>query len=73
MQVKKMGLDVFMLLIPASFLMALIALGVFLWANHNGQFDDLQTPAIRILLDDGSSSEPVSQPATPQTSLKDPA
>ena len=35
-------------------LLALLALGLFLWAIHAGQFDDLETPAIRILLDEES-------------------
>ena len=47
-----MGLDVLFLLIPATLLLAAIALGMFVWAIHSGQFDDLETPAIRILFDD---------------------
>lgn len=47
-----MGLDVLYLLIPASVLLALVALALFVWAIHSGQFDDLETPAIRILFDD---------------------
>lgn len=56
-----MGLDVLYLLIPASVLLALVALGLFIWAIHSGQFDDLETPAIRILFDD----PPVATPAPP--------
>jgi cbb3-type cytochrome oxidase maturation protein len=47
-----MGLDILYVLIPASVLLALGALALFLWAIHSGQFDDLETPAIRILFDD---------------------
>lgn len=47
-----MGLDVLYLLIPASIALALVALALFLWAIHTGQFDDLETPAIRILFDE---------------------
>lgn len=47
-----MGLDVLYLLIPASILLALLALALFLWAIHTGQFDDLETPAVRVLFDD---------------------
>lgn len=49
-----MGLEVLYLLIPASALLAGIALALFLWAMHTGQFDDLETPAIRMLYDDGT-------------------
>lgn len=48
-----MGLEVLYLLIPASIVLALLALTLFLWAIRSGQFDDLETPAIRILFDDG--------------------
>lgn len=51
-----MGLDVLYLLIPASVLLALVALALFVWAIHSGQFDDLETPAIRILFDDAPAS-----------------
>ena len=47
-----MGLEVLYLLIPASIVLALAALALFLWAIRSGQFDDLETPAIRILYDD---------------------
>ena len=47
-----MGLEVLYLLIPVSLLLALAALALFIWAIHTGQFDDLETPAIRILSDE---------------------
>lgn len=53
-----MGLDVLYLLIPASVLLALVALALFVWAIHSGQFDDLETPAIRILFDDAPVPNP---------------
>ncbi len=45
-------MNIFYLLIGVSLLAALIALGAFIWAVRNGQFDDDETPAIRILFDD---------------------
>lgn len=39
-------------LIGCSVLLALIFLGAFFWAQHNGQHEDLYTPSVRILLDD---------------------
>jgi cbb3-type cytochrome oxidase maturation protein len=56
-----MGLEVLYLLIPASILLAVIALGLFIWAIHSGQFDDLETPAIRILFDEGSEDDGLSR------------
>jgi cbb3-type cytochrome oxidase maturation protein len=58
-----MGLEVLYLLIPATVLLAGIALGLFFWAIHSGQFDDLETPAIRILFDEEQGP---SQPGAPE-------
>lgn len=44
-------------LIGCSVTLALIFLGAFFWAQRNGQHDDLYTPSVRILLDDGPESE----------------
>src|SRR5262245_28380477 len=57
-----MGLEVLYVLIPVSVLLALGALVLFLWAIQSGQFDDLETPAIRILFDDA----PAAAPGTPR-------
>jgi len=53
------GLEALYLLIPASIVLAVIALALFIWAIHSGQFDDLETPAIRILFEDGSEPAPL--------------
>jgi cbb3-type cytochrome oxidase maturation protein len=39
-------------LIPIAIALVLLAALAFGWASRNGQFDDLETPAIRILFDD---------------------
>lgn len=39
-------------LIACSVILALVFLGAFFWAHHNGQNDDLYTPSVRILLDE---------------------
>jgi len=68
-----MGLDVLYLLIPASVLLALVALALFIWAIHSGQFDDLETPAIRILFDDSPvvNPAPAAEPDTRSASRPD--
>jgi cbb3-type cytochrome oxidase maturation protein len=38
-------------LIPLAVLLLVVALWGFFWAVRSGQFDDLDTPAVRILLD----------------------
>jgi cbb3-type cytochrome oxidase maturation protein len=39
-------------LIPLAMLLLGFAIWAFFWAVRSGQFDDLDTPAVRILLDD---------------------
>ncbi len=39
-------------LIPLAGLMLIVAVAAFFWAVRSGQFDDLDTPATRILFDD---------------------
>ncbi len=39
-------------LLPLALLIAGIALALFIWAVRSGQYDDLETPALRVLFDD---------------------
>lgn len=48
-------MNIFYLLIGVSLLAALIFLGAFIWAVKSGQFDDNETPSIRILFDDDNT------------------
>ncbi len=38
-------------LIPLAVMLLAVAVWAFFWAVSSGQFDDLDTPALRILLD----------------------
>ncbi|HMM45216.1 MAG TPA: cbb3-type cytochrome oxidase assembly protein CcoS [Candidatus Macondimonas sp.] len=40
------------LLIPLSLVLVALAVAAFFWAVHSGQFDDLDSPAYRMLMDD---------------------
>jgi len=46
------------ILLPVALLLAGAALLVFIWAARAGQFDDLETPALRILHEDAEVSAP---------------
>jgi cbb3-type cytochrome oxidase maturation protein len=48
-------MSVIFVLLPLALLFAAAALGVFLWAALSGQYDDVHTPAVRILYDDESA------------------
>ena len=45
-------MEVMFVLLPVALAFAAGALAVFLWAAKAGQFDDLDTPPLRILVDD---------------------
>jgi cbb3-type cytochrome oxidase maturation protein len=59
-------MNIFYLLIGVSLFAALIFLGAFIWAVKNGQFDDNETPSMRILFDD----EPTAESETDSTNDK---
>ncbi len=54
-------MGVIVLLIIASICVAGLFLFGFLWALKNGQYDDAEGPAVRILFDDGTISTPNSE------------
>ncbi len=45
-------METIFVLLPLALLIAAIAVGSFIWAARTGQFDDLETPAVRILFED---------------------
>lgn len=45
-------MDILYLLIPLSVVLVFIIGAVFWWAVQSGQFEDLEGPAHRILMDD---------------------
>ena len=55
-------MEILILLIPMSVVLALLAAGVFLLMTRQGQFDDLDGPAFSILIDDDDQD-----PAKPES------
>jgi cbb3-type cytochrome oxidase maturation protein len=55
--------SVIFVLLPLALLFAAAALGVFIWAALSGQYDDVHTPAVRILYDDESAGHDDEPPA----------
>lgn len=45
-------MSVIYVLLPVAVLLAAAGVAAFIWAVRHGQFDDLDTPGIRILHDD---------------------
>ena len=55
-------MDVLFLLIPLGIVILGIAVWAFMWAVKSGQFDDLEGPAHRILMDDDDPKIPRNKP-----------
>ena len=56
-------MSILYVLIPLALLILGVAVWAFFWAVGSGQFDDLDTPAMRILLDDDSKPADDARPA----------
>ena len=45
-------MDVLIYLVPMALMLGLTGLGAFMWSLKNGQYDDVQGAAVRVLSDD---------------------
>ncbi|MFO8025132.1 cbb3-type cytochrome oxidase assembly protein CcoS [Thiohalophilus sp.] len=45
-------MEILYLLIPIAVIVLAVAIGALIWAVRSGQFEDLEGPAHRILMDD---------------------
>lgn len=45
-------MEILILLIPMAILLGALFIGAFIWSARKGQYDDLETPRFRMLLDD---------------------
>jgi cbb3-type cytochrome oxidase maturation protein len=51
-------MSIIFLILPVTLVLCGGAVAAFAWATRSGQFDDLETPAIRLLHDDCSAPTP---------------
>lgn len=59
-------MNALLFLIPIALLLGLAGLAAFLWSVRDGQFEDLDGSATRILFDDGRPLPPASNPENPK-------
>lgn len=52
-------------LLPLALVIVAGAVGAFVWAARRGQFDDMDTPAMRIVLDDDAPTTPTDAQESP--------
>ena len=64
-------MDILYLLIPLAVVIMIIAIAAFMWAVRSGQYEDLEGPAYRILMDDDDPRIPTAKSAEKPSGLKD--
>jgi len=57
--------EIIIVLLPLALLLGAFFIFAFIWSARKGQFDDLETPRFRMLLDEKKISKPTT------TSIKD--
>jgi len=57
-------MSIIFLVLPVTLLLSIGAVAAFAWATRSGQFDDLETPAIRLLHDESSQRARDAKPRT---------
>lgn len=55
-------MNILYLLIPLGLMLIAVMVWAFFWAVKAGQFDDLQSPALQILLDDDARPAATERP-----------
>ncbi len=55
-------MSVVAIILPLALLVVAAAVAAYVWAARSGQFDDTDTPASRILVDDASPAPSASKP-----------
>ncbi|OHC61437.1 MAG: cytochrome oxidase maturation protein, cbb3-type [Rhodocyclales bacterium RIFCSPLOWO2_02_FULL_63_24] len=50
-------MDILYLLIPLSLVLVFVIAGLFWWSLKSGQYEDLEGPGYRILMDDDKTAE----------------
>lgn len=66
-------MEVIVLLLAASLALAILFLVAFLWSVQKGQFDDTDTPAMRILTEDDANPTSTQYERVGTTQPKEPS
>jgi len=55
-------MEIIYITVPVTLLFIACGVAIFFWANKGGQFDDLDSPAHRILFDDDDAKPKQAEP-----------
>ena len=59
-------MNILYLLLPAALMLAALGVAGFVWSVRSGQFDDVETPGMRVLFDDEDPKRPPQHGKDPQ-------
>jgi cbb3-type cytochrome oxidase maturation protein len=59
-------MSVIYILLPLALVIVASAVGAFIWAARRGQFDDVDTPAMRVVLEDDAPPTPSEAQGSPE-------
>ncbi|AIF48066.1 cbb3-type cytochrome oxidase assembly protein CcoS [Dyella japonica] len=63
-------MNIILVLIPVTFMIVAVAIGVFFWAANHQQFDDLESPGVLPLMEERDANV-AAQPADEPEPAKD--
>jgi cbb3-type cytochrome oxidase maturation protein len=52
------GMEIMYLLVPVSIVLVFVIGAIFWWSLKSGQFDDLDGPGYRVIMDDDTDARP---------------
>ena len=64
-------MDVIYILLPVALVIVIIIIAIFFWAVRSDQFDDLEGPAHRILMDDDDGERRTKKKSPPSDKAPD--
>jgi cbb3-type cytochrome oxidase maturation protein len=65
-------MEILYLLVPLALVLVALMVWAFWWAIKSGQFDDLEGPAYRILMDDDDNPKPASDDGSAKPDDREP-
>jgi cbb3-type cytochrome oxidase maturation protein len=65
-------MDILFLLIPIAIGFLIVALAVFFWAIRDGQYDDMESQGLKVIIDDKQQTQAEKRPSQAINNPDDP-
>jgi len=63
-------MNVLYVLVPLALVLAAVGVAAFVWSVRSGQFEDVETPGLRVLFDEETSATPPAESTEDQPKEK---